>query len=168
MASPGGKLSRTARLMRNGEHSNLPMHRRKTHQIRTKYAFFECSCYPTCRRSSSPPVCATSVPSPRGKVFSQARQSFKFQFVVLLLYADSLNWNLSLCAAKKQPAEAGCFQWIIYQSSIFSNSSIYLPAGTFQLKSCSISRRCRARKPSRLWLYRFRQRFRLARKSSAL
>ena len=46
-----------------------------------------------------PPSVRTGVPSPRGKVFSQARQSFKFQFVVLLLYADSLNTSLPFNAA---------------------------------------------------------------------
>ena len=49
-----------------------------------------------------------------------------------------------------------------YQESMFLNSSMYLPAGTSQLKSISISFFCRAWKASRLLLYRSRQRFREA------
>ena len=46
--------------------------------------------------------------------------------------------------------------------SIWRNSSIYRLAGLLQLKSCSISRCCRARKPARSLLYRFSARFRAA------
>ena len=55
-----------------------------------------------------------------------------------------------------------------YQASIWLKSSMYRPAGTFQLKSVSIPRFCRARKASGLLLYRARQRFRAPMKSSAL
>ena len=69
MASPGGKLLSEARLMRNGEHPNPPMHRRKTHEIWTSYVFFECVCHCTCRRSSSPPVCALGYLPPGRRYF---------------------------------------------------------------------------------------------------
>ena len=45
-----------------------------------------------------------------------------------------------------------------YQDSMLLNSSMYLPAGTSQLKSVSISFFCRARNASLLSLYRSRAR----------
>ena len=49
-----------------------------------------------------------------------------------------------------------------YQASMFRNCSMYFLAGTFQLKSCSMSRFCRAAKASRLVVYSPRQRRREA------
>ena len=47
---------------------------------------------------------------------------------------------------------------VFYQASIFWNCSIYFLAGTFQLKSCSMSRFCSWAKASRLEWYSTRQR----------
>ena len=49
-----------------------------------------------------------------------------------------------------------------YQASMFRNCSMYFLAGTFQLKSWSMSRFCRAAKASRLVVYSPRQRRREA------
>ena len=51
---------------------------------------------------------------------------------------------------------------VFYQASIFWNCSIYFLAGTFQLKSCSMSRFCSWAKASRLEWYSTRQRRREA------
>ncbi len=74
-------------------------------------------------------------PSPPGKAFSQS-----------LINSGGNQYGFRL---KKL---------VFYQASIFWNCSIYFLAGTFQLKSCSMSRFCSWVKASRLEWYSTRQR----------
>ncbi len=73
--------------------------------------------------------------SPDGSVFLRSIGVFFVKFL--------------LCKEIEPPSREARY-FFAYQESILWNSSIYRPAGTFQLKSCSISTFCRRRKPSRL------------------